>query len=201
MDCSSLTGNKKLGSPPAVQYKVLKGVHGLAYPDHIELNQTDIDKLADDCRELKSFLKRVTIHELAHVAEYRISKVMSHGPGWHAFDTAGGGVGLQFGYVLDECDWEINEKDVGPAWAILQFLSCCAAAVLLLILVFYFGGCRIKWLGVPITALAFFASIALDAVCVKKAKNLEMFASIKFIILTTLAIYLMVKIGMITIGR
>jgi len=197
MNQSTLTGGKNLGELPEIRYKVLKGVHGLAYPDHIELNQADIDNLADDEEKLKAFLHRVTIHELAHVAEYKIHKSMTHGPNWHAFDTAGGGVGLQIGYVLHEHDWELNEKDVGPAWAMLQLLSGCAFSMILLIIMVRMIGYTSKFAGILVTVFGFFATIALDAVCVKESKNLEMFAVIKFIVLVPAAVYLMGKTGLI----
>lgn len=197
MNDSSLTGGKNLDELPEIRYKVLKGVHGLAYPDHIELNQSDIDDLANDEQELKRFLQRVTIHELAHVAEYKIHKVMSHGPNWHAFDTVGGGVGLHIGYVLHEHDWELNEKDVGPAWAMLQLLSCCAFSLILLIVIVRIFGCHSKLLGIIITVFGFFSMIALDAVCVKKSKDLELFATVKFLVVVPLAIYLMIKTGLL----
>ena len=197
MNCSSLTQGKDLGKLPPIRYKVLKGVHGLAYPDHIELNHLDIDRLMNDESELQAFLRRVTIHELAHVAEYRVTKVMSHGPGWHAFDTAGGGVGLQIGYVLHEHDWEIDKKEVGPAWAVLQLLSFAAITFIILYIVFHVFGCKEKWLGLPLGVVGFFATVIPDAVLVKKAKDLEMCCCIKFFAVASLAIYLLFQLGVI----
>ena len=186
----SLAEGKDLGQLPEVRFKKLKGFYGLAYPDHFELDKTTIDDLSGS--ELDIFLERTTIHELAHIAEYRIDKVMSHGPVWHAFDHAGGGVGLQYGYVPQENDWNLRDKHVGPAWAILQLLCYCAFVVILAYAAkFFLPGVSAVWLLLPIIAAALIGNFALDAALVRNDKDLEMFCVIKFMILAPLAIYLL----------
>ena len=188
----SLAEGKDLGKLPEVRFKKLKGFYGLAYPDHFELDKTTIDDLSGG--ELDIFLERTTIHELAHIAEYRIDKVMSHGPVWHAFDHAGGGVGLQCGYVPQENDWNLRDKHVGPAWAILQLLCYCAFVV---ILAYAAKRCwpagSAGWLILPIIAAALLGNFALDAAFVQKDKDLETFCVIKFMILVPLAVYLLLR--------
>ena len=89
---STLVNGKDIGSCPKVIFKKLDdSLHGLAYPDHIELN---LSRLESPDREL--FLYKTTLHEIAHVAEYRIAGVMPHGPLWHAIDDLIDGDGLQF---------------------------------------------------------------------------------------------------------
>ena len=89
---STLAGGVKIGKCPKVVFKKLDdNLNGLAYPDHIELNTT---RLESPDREL--FLYKTTLHEVAHVAEYRIAGVMTHGPLWHAIDDLIDGDGLHF---------------------------------------------------------------------------------------------------------
>ncbi len=188
----SLAEGKDLGKLPEVRFKKLKGFYGLAYPDHFELDQTTVDNLSGS--ELDIFLERTTIHELAHIAEYRIDKVMSHGPVWHAFDHAGGGVGLQYGYVPQENDWNLRDKHVGPAWAILQLLCYCAFVVILAYAAkLFLPNVSAMWLILPILAAALLGNFAFDAAIVRKDKDLEMFCVIKFMILVPLAVYLLFR--------
>jgi|GEM_PF-6757559 len=89
---SKLAGGKKIGKCPEVVFKELDDdLNGRAYPDHIELN---ISRLESPDRDV--FLYKTTLHEVAHVAEYRINGVMTHGPLWHAIDDLIDGDGLQF---------------------------------------------------------------------------------------------------------
>ena len=89
---SKLAEGKKIGQCPKVVFKELDdSLNGLAFPDHIELNTL---RLTSPDRD--KFLYKTTLHEVAHVAEYRINKVMTHGPLWHALDDLIDGDGLQF---------------------------------------------------------------------------------------------------------
>lgn len=120
---STLCGGKKIGKCPKVVFKQLDDtLHGMAYPDHIELNTSRLDSPDRDL-----FLYKTTLHEVAHVAEYRLNGVMTHGPLWHALDDLIDGDGLQFtnfrskpaiGHILEEI-----------------FLSCTAVLVLLMMTV------------------------------------------------------------------
>ena len=92
IESSKLANGKNIGTCPTVELKELdESLHGLAYPDHIELN---INRLQSPDRDV--FLLKTTLHEIAHVAEYRISGVMTHGPLWHALDDLIDGDGMQF---------------------------------------------------------------------------------------------------------
>ena len=87
MGRTNLADPEKLGTVPQVRIKRLDGgVNGLAWPDRIELN---IDRLEDSNEE--TFLQEVIRHELAHVAEYRLTGIMGHGPLWHALCRSVGG--------------------------------------------------------------------------------------------------------------
>ena len=69
MGDTNLADPEKLGSVPPVRIKRLDGgVNGLAWPDRIELN---LDRLED--ADVDAFLNEVIRHELAHVAEYRLT--------------------------------------------------------------------------------------------------------------------------------
>jgi len=91
---SKLAGGKKIGRCPEVVFKELDDeLNGQAFPNHIELN---ISRLESPDRDL--FLCKTTLHEVAHVAEYRIAGVMTHGPLWHAIDDLIGGDGQFHSY-------------------------------------------------------------------------------------------------------
>ena len=196
MNNCSLTAGKDLGDLPEIRFTKLKGFYGLAFPDHFELDKTTIDNLSGE--ELDRFLRRLTIHELAHIAEYRINNKMSHGPIWHAFDHAGGGAGLDHGYILQEdADWEF-EKKVGPAWAIMQLICFCAIYVILVYVTANLFKLKHNWLAIPILVISFFGNFTIDAACVKKDENMEMFCTIKFLIVVPLAVYLLFRAGILT---
>ena len=195
----SLAEGKDLGALPQIRFKKLKGFYGLAYPDHFELDKTTIETLSGE--DLDLFLERVAIHELAHIAEYRVNNEMSHGPVWHAFDHAGGGVGLRSGCIpQEEADWAF-EKRVGATWAIMQLICFCAISVILAYVTAQWFGSGHKWLALPILACALFGNFALEAACVKRDKNMEMFCGVKFLIVVPLAVYLLCKMGVLTFTK
>lgn len=87
MGRTNLADPEKLGNVPQVLIKRLDGgLNGLAWPDRIELN---IDRLEE--ADTEAFLQEVIRHELAHVAEYRLTGIMGHGPLWHALCRSVGG--------------------------------------------------------------------------------------------------------------
>ena len=70
---SPLTDGKRLGKCPPVVFRDLGDtLNGVAYPDRIELN---VSRLESPDRD--RFLRKTTLHEIAHVAEYRIAGVMA----------------------------------------------------------------------------------------------------------------------------
>ena len=89
MGRTNLASPEKLGAVPRIMFRSsaeMDGVNGRAWPDRIELNA---DRLADSDEE--AFLQEVIRHELAHVAEYRLTGIMGHGPLWNALCRAVGG--------------------------------------------------------------------------------------------------------------
>ena len=107
---SKLVNGKNIGKCPVVIFKELDDtLHGVAYPDHIELNSSRLDS---PDREL--FLYKTTLHEVAHVAEHRIAGVMTHGPLWHALDDLIDGDGLQFSSFRPKTNfWEETFVSIG----------------------------------------------------------------------------------------
>ena len=84
---TNLADPAKLGRVPEVRFKRLdSGLNALAWPDHIEMNTI---RLEDS--DVEAFLQEVIRHELAHVAEYRLTGIMGHGPMWHALCRSVGG--------------------------------------------------------------------------------------------------------------
>lgn len=117
ISASKLAGGKKIGKCPKVVFSDLDdNCNGRAYPDHIELN---ISRLESPERDV--FLCKTTLHEVAHVAEYRIAGVMTHGPLWHAIGDLIDGDGLQF--------HSYREKVNGPSGG-EAFVSVIAVTVL-----------------------------------------------------------------------
>ena len=77
---SNLVTGEKLGRVPQIRFTALgEKFLGMAYGDHIELNEIYLQT------EDKEKLKMTLLHELAHVAEFRSTGIMGHGPLWHAF--------------------------------------------------------------------------------------------------------------------
>lgn len=85
---SNLVTAEKLGKVPGIRFTNLGDKFlGRAYSDHIELNEKFLQS------EDKNELKLTLYHELAHVAEYRTTGIMGHGPLWHAICLYLGGNG------------------------------------------------------------------------------------------------------------
>jgi hypothetical protein len=85
---SNLVTAEKLGRVPEIHFTPLGDKFlGMAYANHIELNENYL--LTQDKEKLKITL----LHELAHVAEYRSTGIMGHGPLWHAICLYIGGNG------------------------------------------------------------------------------------------------------------
>ena len=88
LSSSNLVTAEKLGKVPEIRFTNLGDKFlGRAYSNHIELNKKFLQ--CDDKNELKLTL----YHELAHVAEYRTTGIMGHGPLWHAICLYLGGNG------------------------------------------------------------------------------------------------------------
>jgi len=103
---SNLVTAEKLGKCPEVRFAPLgKKILGLAYADHIELNDNYLEN--DDRENVKDTL----LHEIAHVAEYRCTGIMGHGPLWHAVCLYIGGSGNSRGDVQDSADGSGSESD------------------------------------------------------------------------------------------
>ena len=118
MGRTNLADPEKLGTVPQVRIKRLDGgVNGLAWPDRIELN---IDRLEDSNEE--TFLQEVIRHELAHVAEYRLTGIMGHGPLWHALCRSVGG-------KANWCD-SFDDPYAGADSGLIMFPAVLESAIL-----------------------------------------------------------------------
>lgn len=85
---SNLVTGEKLGKVPEIRFTALGDKFlGMAYGDHIELNENYLQS------NEKEKLKMTLLHELAHVAEFRSTGIMGHGPLWHAICLYLGGNG------------------------------------------------------------------------------------------------------------
>ena len=101
---SNLVTAEKLKSVPEIRFVPLGDKFlGMAYKDHIELHEkylhsTDLERL-----------KMVLFHELAHVAEFRCTGIMGHGPLWHSICLYIGGSGDARGDLPQNTDSENND--------------------------------------------------------------------------------------------
>ena len=101
---SNLVTANKLGKLPDIRFAALGNKFlGRAYSDYIELHEkylhnTDRDRL-----------KIILLHELAHVAEFRCTGIMGHGPLWHAICLYIGGSGDARGDLPQNTDSETND--------------------------------------------------------------------------------------------
>ena len=147
MGCTNLADPEKLGSVPPVRIKRMDGgVNGLAWPDRIELN---VDRLADSDEE--AFLQEVIRHELAHVAEYRLTGIMGHGPMWHALCRSVGG-------KANGCDC-FDDPFAGADSGLIMFPAVLESAVL------FSWGCCILHAPLWCAVLAAFGGFMFPPVC------------------------------------
>ena len=96
---SNLVTAEKLKSVPEIRFVPLENKFlGMAYKDHIELHEKYLH--TDEPERLKMIL----LHELAHVAEFRCTGIMGHGPLWHAICLYIGGSGDAQGDLPPDAD-------------------------------------------------------------------------------------------------
>ena len=127
---SNLVTSEKLGKVPEIRFTALGDKFlGMAYSDHIELNENYLQT------EDEEKLKMTLLHELAHVAEFRSTGIMGHGPLWHAICLYIGGNGDSRGDLPQTGNSETNDLLFGFAAIIALagtlFLSLYAAVHLL----------------------------------------------------------------------
>ena len=129
---SNLVTAEKLGKVPGIRFTNLGDKFlGRAYSDHIELNEKFLQ-----CED-KNELKLTLYHELAHVAEYRTTGIMGHGPLWHAICIYLGGNGDSRGTMPVASSEESNDIMFG----LLALISLTGA-------LFFTMYATLHWLGV-----------------------------------------------------
>ncbi|MBO7329235.1 MAG: SprT-like domain-containing protein [Lentisphaeria bacterium] len=96
---SNLVTAEKLKSVPEIRFVPLGDKFlGRAYADYIELHEKYLH--TDEPERLKMVL----LHEVAHVAEFRCTGIMGHGPLWHAICLYIGGSGDAQGDLPPDAD-------------------------------------------------------------------------------------------------
>ena len=101
---SNLVTAEKLKSVPEIRFVPLGDKFlGRAYADYIELHEKYLD--TDEPERLKIVL----LHEVAHVAEFRCTGIMGHGPLWHAICLYIGGSGDAQGDMPIAAESESND--------------------------------------------------------------------------------------------
>lgn len=132
LSCSNLVTGEKLGNVPEIRFTALgEKFLGMAYANHIELNEKYLQ--ADD----KEKLKMTLLHELAHVAEFRSTGIMGHGPLWHAICLYIGGNGDSRGDLPEK-------EDLGKGDIFFGFAAIVALAGAL----FFSMYCAFNYLGI-----------------------------------------------------
>ena len=161
---SNLVTGEKLGRVPQIRFTALgEKFLGMAYGDHIELNEIYLQT------EDKEKLKMTLLHELAHVAEFRSTGIMGHGPLWHAICLYIGGNGDSRGDLPQTENSEANDIIFGFAAIIalagaLFFAMYCAVNFLGITNKIIGGACGIG--GIVL-------SIVLWAVCCKTFEQVK----------------------------
>ena len=101
---SNLVTAEKLKSVPEIRFVPLGDKFlGRAYAYYIELHEKYLH--TDEPERLKMVL----LHELAHVAEFRCTGIMGHGPLWHAICLYIGGSGDARGDLPQNTDSETDD--------------------------------------------------------------------------------------------
>ena len=176
---SNLVTGEKLGSVPEIRFTALGDKFlGMAYNDHIELNEKFLQ--CEDKKELKLTL----YHELAHVAEYRTTGIMGHGPLWHAICLYLGGNGDSRGTMPVTSSAESNDIMFG----LLAIISLGGALFFSMYAVFHWLGVTNKILCGVCGVSGIILSLVLWAGCcktfeqVKATVTIQAFLSIIFTI-------------------
>ena len=171
MGRTNLADPEKLGTVPQVRFKRLDGgLNGLAWPDRIELN---IDRL--EVSDEEAFLQEVIRHELAHVAEYRLTGIMGHGPLWHALCRSVGG-------KANWCD-SFDDPFAGADSGLIMFPAVLESAIL-----FSWGSSILHvplWCAIAAGFAGFFFPPVCWAVFCKTEKSLH-FTAIAFTAIETM---------------
>ena len=145
---SNLVTANKLGKLPDIRFTALGNKFlGMAYKDHIELHEK---YLYNDEPER---LKMVLLHEVAHVAEFRCTGIMGHGPLWHAICLYIGGSGDAQGDLPPDADRQ-NALSQNTDSETNDILFGFAAVVALAGTLFCGMYAAVHWLGVANKILA-----------------------------------------------
>ena len=161
---SNLVTANKLGKLPDIRFAALGDKFlGWAYADYIELHEKYLRHTEPER------LKMVLLHELAHVAEFRCTGVMGHGPLWHAICLYIGGSGDARGDILPAAESESSDILFGFAAVVALagtlFLGMYASFHWLGVTnKFFAGACGIGWIVL---------SIILWAACCKTFEQIQ----------------------------
>lgn len=176
---SNLVTAEKLGKVPGIRFTNLGDKFlGRAYSDHIELNEKFLQS------EDKNELKLTLYHELAHVAEYRTTGIMGHGPLWHAICLYLGGNGNSRGSMPVTSSEESNDIMFGLS----ALIALAGTLFLTMYAVFNWFGISNKIFCGTCGAFSVILSLVLWAECcktyeqVKTTVTVQAFLTILFII-------------------
>ena len=176
---SNLVTAEKLGKVPGIRFTNLGDKFlGMAYGDHIELNEKFLQ-----CED-KNELKLTLYHELAHVAEYRTTGIMGHGPLWHAICLYLGGNGDSRGSMPVASSEENNDIMFG----LLAIISLGGALFFTMYAAFHWFGISNKIFCGVCGIFGMILSLVLWAECcktfeqVKATVTIQAFLSIIFTI-------------------
>ena len=179
---SNLVTIAKLGDVPEIRFVPLEDKFlGLAYKDHIELHEKYLHTTEPER------LKMILLHELAHVAEFRCTGIMGHGPLWHAICLFIGGSGDSRGDQVASSNLENNDILFGFA-AILSLFGA----------LFFSMYVSIHWLGITNKILCggvgiggIALSIVLWALCCKTFEKVQYTVVIQAILSIVFALWVL----------
>ena len=179
LSSSNLVTAEKLGKVPEIRFTNLGDKFlGRAYSDHIELNEKFLQ--CEDKNELKFTL----YHELAHVAEFRTTGIMGHGPLWHAICLYLGGNGDSRGTMPVTSSEESNDIMFG----LLAIISLGGALFFTMYATFHWLGvinkifCGVCGVSGIILSLVLWAGCCKTFEQVKATVTIQAFLSIIFTI-------------------
>ena len=139
---SNLVTANKLGKLPDIRFAALGNKFlGMAYKDHIELHDKYL--YANEPERLKMVL----LHEIAHVAEFRCTGIMGHGPLWHAICLYIGGSGDSQGDLPPDAEGQ-NDLPQNTNSETKDLLFGFAAVVALAGTLFLGTYASFHWLGI-----------------------------------------------------
>ena len=159
---SDLVCSRRLGQCPEIVFSDMDDdIPGVAHKHYIELNQKYLN---DTQREI---LIKTLLHNIIHIAEYRISGIMGHGPLWKVLLPSENSEK----FLSQDIETNKNENDV--LFALLALISLAGALFFFMYVSFHYFGVRNIFLSGAIGITGIVLSVVLWAALCQTFEQLK----------------------------